>query len=273
MAEIQAAPEYAPDMWVGQRHRYLVYLFAYNEGERLNRQLKRFPDESHRQFDIMVGDDGTTDGSTERNRIQPLGVRGATRLPKNSGLSANIQAGIHWLFSQDYDGVIFMNGNDRDDPEAIPRFISALEKGYDYVQGSRFLAGGRHVKTPRYRYWAIRLLHAPLFSLAAGRWMSDTTNGYRAFSLKFLRSPELCPFQPMSEYEIEQYLAWYAVRSQYRVTEIPVVRTYANELRQGMVSSKIRVGVGWWLMLVPLLRLHLRRAASFRQRHRLHGNQ
>jgi hypothetical protein len=35
--------------------------------------------------------------------------------------------------------VSHIDGNDKDDPEAIPRFIEALKDGVDFVQASRFV--------------------------------------------------------------------------------------------------------------------------------------
>lgn len=251
-------PSYRYEGGPAGNHPYLVYIFTYNEGDKLRNQLQRFPLPEERSFDLMIGDDGSTDGSLPYGLIDEFGIRGITRLERNSGLSANIKAGLDWFLQQDYQGIVMMNGNDRDDAEAIPRFIERLEKGFDYVQGSRFVAGGRHLNTPAYRYWGIRLIHAPLFSLASFKWMTDTTNGYRAFSSRFLRSLEDLIFQEcFQKYEIEQYLAWKAIRMGTRVCEIPVSRVYPQNTR-GSSFTKIAPGIGWYEMLKPLFCLLFR---------------
>ena len=145
-------------------HPFLLFIFVYNEGEKLSRQLSKIPPIHLRGFDIMIGDDGSTDDSITSDLLDRFHVRGVIRLPQNMGLSANIKAGLSWYLQESqYRGLIMMNGNDRDDPEALPRFIHALEEGYDYVQGSRFMKGGKEENTPAIRYWGIRLLHAPYF--------------------------------------------------------------------------------------------------------------
>lgn len=248
-------PAYRLEEGAPPRHRWLVFIFAYNEGRKLETQLDRFPPPERRGYDLMLGDDGSSDGSCPSSFISRFGLRGITRLERNMGLSPNIKAGLDWLLRQDYDGIVMMNGNDRDGVESVPDFIARLEEGYGYIQGSRFKPGGLHENTPGYRFWAIRLLHAPLFSLAAGRWLTDTTNGYRAFSVAALRGMGDALFSPeFQRYEIEQYMAWKAIRLGYRSTEVPVARRYPADTRT-QPFSKIRPGIGWWQMLKPLLML------------------
>jgi glycosyltransferase involved in cell wall biosynthesis len=249
-------PEHEMDLCFEQRHRYVVYIFAFNERPLLTQLLDQFPPPQERDFDFMLGDDGSTDATAGADLVAKYGIRGVTRLKRNSGLSQNIKVAIRWLSSQNYQGVIFMNGNNRDGPGAIPQFIRMLDQGYGYVQGSRFVAGGRQVNTPWIRYLAIRLLHAPLFSLASLKWMTDTTNGFRAFSMAFLNDPRVDSFQPaFVKYEIEQYLGWKAIRLGYGATEIGVSRMYPV----GQFSSHIRPGWGWVSMFKPLIMILFRR--------------
>jgi dolichol-phosphate mannosyltransferase len=251
-----ALPEYDINLRFKQRHRHVIYIFAFNERKLLTQLLDRFAKPMERTFDIMIGDDGSSDGTAAPDLTEKYDIRGVTRLKRNAGLSQNIKVAIRWLYSQDYQGVILINGNNRDGPEAIPEFIQKLEQGYGYVQGSRFLSGGKQVNTPWIRYLAIRLLHAPLFSLASLKWMTDTTNGFRAFSMDFLRDRRVDPFQPgFVKYEIEQYLAWKAIRLGYPATEVPVARIYPV----GDFTSHIRPGWGWVDMLKPLIMLLMRR--------------
>lgn len=45
------------------------------------------------------------------------------------------------LLDQGYEGIVTIDGNDKDDPVAIPQFIEALRQGFDFVQASRFISG------------------------------------------------------------------------------------------------------------------------------------
>ena len=108
-------PEYEVFLRTEARHPYVVYILAFNERQPLAQQLDRFPKDSERGFDIMLGDDGSTDGTGGLYSLEQYAIRGATRLKHNSGLSQNIKVALQWLYGQNYKGVILMNGNNRDD--------------------------------------------------------------------------------------------------------------------------------------------------------------
>jgi hypothetical protein len=80
-----------------------------------------------------------------------------------------------------------------------------------------------------------------VLSLAARHWFTDTTNGFRAYSARYLRDPRVAPFREVFvRYELLFYLTVRASRLGYRVTEIPVTRRYP---RHAPTPSKI---TGWY---------------------------
>jgi hypothetical protein len=156
-----------------------------------------------------------------------------------------------------YEGVLVMDGNDKDNPTGIPRLVAALEAGIDHVQGSRFVPGGKSIRTPLARMLGIRLLHAPLISLASGFRYSDTTNGFRAYSRRLLLDERVAPFRDcFSGYELHYYLAIRAARLGFRVVEVPVTREYPAH---GNTPTKIHGWRGNWQVLRTLLAVCLNR--------------
>jgi hypothetical protein len=142
-----------------------------------------------------------------------------------------------WAMERGYQGVVVMDGNNKDGPEAVPDFVEALEQGVDHVQGSRFIPGGDHANTPASRYWGVRLLHAPMISLASGVRYTDTTNGFRAYSRRLLQSEDVAVFREIFPgYELHYYLAIRAAKLGLKVQEIPVSRRYPNK---GKTPTKI----------------------------------
>jgi len=211
-----------------------------NEGERIGAQLERMR-EMALPTDVLIADGGSSDGSLEPALLSRTGVRALLTKTGPGRLSAQMRMAMAWALEQGYGGLIFMDGNDKDDPEAIRRFKAELEGGADHVQGSRYLPGGRAVNTPLARHLGVKLLHAPLISLAARFRYTDTTNGFRAYSARFLLDPGVQPFRDVfSGYELHYYLAIRAARLGFAVKEIPVTRVYPRTSQTPTKISPIK---------------------------------
>ncbi|HET8761231.1 MAG TPA: glycosyltransferase family 2 protein [Nitrospiria bacterium] len=220
--------------------RYCLCIPVINEGERLHAQLYRMRDIAG-SVDVVIADGGSTDGSVALPALREFGVRAVIPKSEPGALSTQLRLAFAYALEAGYDGVATMDGNNKDDPASIPLVLRALDLGYDHVQGSRFVPGGRAVATPWTRLVAIRLLHAPVISLAAGVRYTDTTNGFRGYSRRFLLDPRVAPLRPVFRgYELPYYLAAQAGRLGYRVIEVPVTRRYPP----GRVPTKIRPLVG-----------------------------
>lgn len=219
-------PQHTSEIFRPKLSRYALIIPVLNEGGRIRRQaakLKAFAD----RVDAFLVDGGSTDGAVTSDLLRSNGFRGYLAMPHPLGLSAQLRIGLARAVEEGYDGVILIDGNDKDGVEGIPRFIEALEKGFDHIQGSRFVPGGRAIHNPRKRILAIRWIHAPLISLSAGVRYTDTTNGFRAYSRRFLTDPRVQPFRDVfTKYELHYYLAIRAGRLGFRVTEVPVERRY-----------------------------------------------
>ena len=175
----------------------------------------------------MIADGGSTDGSLALDVLRAAGCRALLVKTGPGRLSAQLRMAYAWALDQGYRGVITIDGNGKDGVEAIDAFVAALDAGYDYVQGSRYIAGGRAINTPLDRKIAGRLIHAPLLSLAGRRWYTDTTNGFRGYSARYLGDVRVAPFRNVFErYALLFYLTARAGQLGYRTTEIPVTRAY-----------------------------------------------
>lgn len=83
----------------------------------------------------------------------------------------------------------------------------------------------------------MRLIHAPIISLTAGQWFTDTTNAYRAYSARYLLDSRVAPLRDVFQtYELLAYLSVRATQLGYRVCEIPVTRAYP---KTGKTPTKI----------------------------------
>jgi dolichol-phosphate mannosyltransferase len=225
--------EYSP-----KKHKYAVCIFVINEGAKVQKQLKKMKPLS-KSIDIIVADGGSTDGSLEPDFLQTVNVRALLTKKGPGKLSAQMRMALAYALAAGYEGVIVVDGNNKDDTAAVPDFIKLLDEGYDHIQGSRFIEGGKAINTPLQRHIAVHVLHAPLISLAARHRHTDTTNGFRAYSKRLLEDTELAIFRDIfMTYELHYYLAIESARSpkQYKLTETPVTREYP---KQGKTPTKI----------------------------------
>ena len=250
-------PEFEVHEFVPRRTRFCVVIPVVNEGSRIRAELAEIDALGIGLLaDVIILDGGSTDGSTSTHVLQQHALR-ALLVKKGPGkLSAQLRMGYAWALRQGYEGVVTIDGNNKDGVEAIPAFLNELEKGVDFVQGSRFIPGGKAINTPLLRLLAIQLLHAPLLSLGAGLRYTDTTNGFRAYSRRLLLAASIRPFRNIfATYELLAYLTVRAPRTGHLVKEIPVTRRYPDR----GVPTKISFFKGNLLLITILLKVLLGR--------------
>ncbi len=221
-----------------KKNDYVVLIPIINEGERIKRELQRAQEHHISSVaDIVICDGGSTDGSTEESILQSLDVN-TLLVKKDSGKQgAQLRMGIWWALQRGYKGIITIDGNDKDSIEDVPAFIKKLEEGYDLIQGSRFIPGGKAINTPPIRNISVRLIHAPIISMTAHQRFTDTTNAYRGYSSKYLMDERVQPLRDcFMTYELLAYLSVRATQIGMRACEIPVTRAYPKE---GKTPTKI----------------------------------
>jgi dolichol-phosphate mannosyltransferase len=231
--------------------RVAVVLPLYNEGPAAADLVRRMPASIYTTF---VVDDGSTD---EGPALAEAAGATVLRFERNRGVGSAIRAGLHAARTAGCDIVVVMAASGKDRPEEIPHLLAAVTAGSDYVQGSRFMAGGASVNLPLARGLMIHAFTL-MFRILTGFAGTDVTNGFRAYRLSLLDDPRIRVDQKwLDRYELEYYMHWKAITLGYRVREVAVSKTYPARSRN---YSKIRPVVDWWHMVRPalLLALHLR---------------
>src|SRR5262245_66184562 len=98
----------------------------------LHERLRSALEPLGREYEIVLVDDGSTDGS--RPLLQELAASDprlkVVMLRRNFGQTAALQAGIDW--SQGAI-VVTLDGDLQNDPADIPRLLAKLDEGYDAV--------------------------------------------------------------------------------------------------------------------------------------------
>ncbi|QKW11207.1 glycosyltransferase family 2 protein [Streptomyces sp. NA04227] len=147
-------------------------------------------------------------------------------------------------------------------PGEIPHYVHYLESGYDFVKGSRFIAGGDSPGYPLAR----RAGHRALLSVARllyGQRLTDIWYGFCAFRRDFLR---LLPLRP-DGVEPGAWMVVHALHYGLRIAEVPSV-----ELPRRFDTYRLRtLHDGWrilWVLLAERPRNGLARAVRTHRRRR-----
>lgn len=114
------------------------------------------------------------------------------------------------------DLIVLMNADGSMSPQEIPHYLHYLESGYDFVKGSRFIAGGDYADYPLSR----RLGHRALLRLARrlyGQHLTDLWYGFCAFRRPFVDLLDLRE----DGVELGAELVMHALHYGLRVAEVP----------------------------------------------------
>jgi glycosyltransferase involved in cell wall biosynthesis len=235
-----------------------VLLPCFNEAGRIGPVLEKMQEVRDLVDEVVVVDDGSDDGSRDEVRAA-AGQVTLLEHGKRRYLGEVIRTFYRHALAQGFEVVAVMASNGKDDPRNLRQLLHPIFAGEaDYVQGSRYAAGGASERLPWHRALAIRLF-TRVISLLTGRRTSDASNGFRAYRTQILRDPRIdweAPWQGVS-YQVEIYLLLATIRLGYRVAEVPVTKLYP---RDGKAYSKATAR-DWWYMAKPILwfALHLDR--------------
>ena len=234
-------------MYKGQKLIALVP--AYNEAKKIGTVVRRI--DADIVDTILVLDDGSTDDTAAVASAQGAEV---LSIGRRIGVGAALRAGIENARARQFDIMVILAGNNKDDPAEIPRLLDPIcDARCDFVIGSRYLDGGRcGGDMPRYRKAATRW-HPWLMSLFTGKKLTESTNGFRAFRSSLIDDPRIKLNQRwLDAYGLEVYLLWKVLKLGYRHREVPCTKIYpVRELGR----TKMVPIVGWWSMLRPIFLL------------------
>lgn len=195
--------------------RVCVIIPAFNEATKIGtviRGARRYVD------DIIVVDDGGTDGTTD-----VAGAEGArvVRLAENCGAGAATMTGLIAARRLGYDAAVTIDADGQHATADIPRLLQAMEEQHaDLVIGNRF---GRTNSIPAIRRLANCIGNIVTF-MATGIYLPDTQCGFKVFGPRALRSIEI----QMSGFEFCTEVIMEASRHRWSIATVPSKVVYSE---------------------------------------------
>lgn len=225
-----------------------VIIPALNEAGKIGRVLDKMPGDG--RFEAIVVDDGSTDGTGDEARSH--GAAFVVRHDQRQGVGAAIRDGWNEGVKRGRPYLALLSGDDQHVPSELgPALDALLAEKADYVQGSRWMVGGRLVGGNAGRARGTRI-YSLVFSVLVGRRVTDATNGFRIFRSDLLNDAKVNIDQHwLDSYDMEPYVLFRAITRGYRVIEHPCTVVY----HQSESYTKMRGVKDWWRLFRPALLL------------------
>lgn len=205
----------------------LIIIPALNEEEALPAVLESLRKHAS-EHDVLVIDDGSTD-STARVAAEHGAL--VARLPVNLGIGAALRVGFRFAEERGYQQAAQFDADGQHEPTQLVRLFDELDRGADFVIGSRFTDGSGDYEVGATRGLAMTLLRV-LIRTVTRMPLTDTSSGFRGFS------------RPVIEYFSRNYPREYmdsveaivlAARAGFKIAEVPVTM---HERAAGVPSNR-----------------------------------
>jgi dolichol-phosphate mannosyltransferase len=175
-----------------------------------------------RNFDVIVIDDNSPDGTAKIvDNLQLKWVRTLRRESK-SGLGAAYRAGFAEVLSlNNYTHVVTMDADGSHRVEDLPSMLDAGHQSQSSITlGTRWITGGSVVNWPLYRR-ALSRLGTAYARLVLRIDLKDLTGGYRVYSVDLLKKLKLSEMTATGYcFQIEMAMAAHLAKAS--IAEVPI---------------------------------------------------
>ncbi|MCC6181123.1 MAG: polyprenol monophosphomannose synthase [Bacteroidia bacterium] len=216
----------------------LVIIPTYNEIENIEKMIRTvfaLP----REFDILIVDDGSPDGTALKvKELQTVFTENLHLQERKGklGLGTAYIHGFKWALAKGFEYIFEMDCDFSHNPNDLLRLLDACEKGADVAVGSRYVKGGNVSN------WDMKRILLSYFASLYVRlilWFNvkDTTAGFKCYKRKVLETIELDNIKFMG-YAFQIEMKYSAYKKGFKIVEVPI--TFVDRvLGTSKMSSKI----------------------------------
>jgi len=226
-----------------------VVIPAYNEfsnfsGGKLD-QVAEYLQSKNLDWEVIIVDDGSTAGSTEKIKAFIEG-KSNWRLLSNQhqGKAMTVKAGVEAALGKQ----VLLTDFDQATPIGeVEKLLPFIDKGYQIVIGSREVKGSLRQQEPWYRHLMGKVFNA-LVQIVAIRGIHDTQCGFKIFETLVARDlfSRLVVYRPHPEkhaftgaFDVE--LLYLAYKQGLRIAEVPVHWYHAPTTRVNPLRDSVRM--------------------------------
>jgi glycosyltransferase involved in cell wall biosynthesis len=191
--------------------RISILIPAFNEAESLVElfiRINAVMSQWGRAYEFLIIDDGSTDDTQQviAKLHEKYPQVGTIRLRLNVGKSMALMEGFSAATG---DIIITMDADLQDEPEDIPRFLDAIDQGYDLV------GGWRHKRKDSLAKRFVSNIYNALTEKVCGRQFKDINCGFKAFKKEVADCLDLYG-------DMHRLIPAIAASFGFQTTEIPV---------------------------------------------------
>ena len=224
----------------------LVIIPTYNERENIVRMIRKVMSLSP-QFDLLVVDDGSPDGTAELVRTEQRTFPERLHLLERAGkqgLGTAYIAGFRWALEHGCDRIFEMDCDFSHNPDDLARLDAELESGADVAIGSRYSKGVNVINWPMGRllmsYFASKYVR-----IVTRMPVCDSTAGFVGYSRRVLETMNFDRIK-MNGYGFQIEMKYYAWRLKFSIREVSIIfidRTEGTSKMSGGIFSEALFGV------------------------------
>ncbi len=222
--------------------RLVVNIPTYNEKENVEEIIKKVLSIGRQMpnidLHVLVSDSHSPDGTGEIvKKISKTNPKVHYLDVKERGLGIGLIKGHRFAIDRlKADILAQMDGDLSHDPSTLPQMIDYISKGYDLVNGSRLIKGGKNLLG-----WHRTILtrgSALYCKLSWGTFnITEFTNSYRVFTVKLFQKIDLSkiPWRAKT-YIIQPAFLYAAIKTGAKIKEIPIT---FKDRKNGYSKAKI----------------------------------